>query len=68
MVQIIIVYYVIGILMTIKFGWDDMADWVKKDNCPVPCVIAIAAFSSLLMPLTPIIGCIIGIIGMFRGD
>lgn len=68
MLKIFIVYFVIGLLLSIKVGRDDFVRWIREDHLPIPEVVILAIGISLMVPIIAVYEIIIGIVGIFKRD
>lgn len=66
MIKIFIVYFVIGLFLTIKVGRDDFVRWIEEDRFPMPEVVMTAIGISLIIPIVAIYEIIMGIIKIFK--
>lgn len=68
MLKIFIVYFVIGLFLTIKFGRDDFVRWIDEDHLSMPEVVMTAIGISLIIPIVAVYEIVIGIIEIFKRD
>ena len=68
MLKIFIVYFAIGLFLTIKVGRDDFARWVDEDHLPMLEVVMTAIGVSLIIPFVAVYEIIMGIVGIFKRD
>lgn len=68
MLKIFIVYFVIGMFLTIKVGRDDFARWIEEDRLPMPEVVMTAIGISLIIPIVAVYEIIMGIVKIFKRD
>ena len=68
MLKIFIVYFVIGLFLTIKVGRDDFVRWIDEDHLPMPEVVMTAIGISLIIPIVAVYEIVIGIIEIFKRD
>lgn len=68
MLKIFIVYFVIGLFLTIKMGRDDFVRWIDEDHLSMPEVVMTAIGISLIIPIVAVYEIIIGIIEIFKRD
>ena len=68
MIKIFIVYFVIGLFMTIKMGRDDFVRWIDEDHLSMPEVVMTAIGISLIIPIVAVYEIVIGIIEIFKRD
>ena len=68
MLKIFIVYFVIGLFLTIKLGRDDFVRWIDEDHLSMPEVVMTAIGISLIIPIVAVYEIIIGIIEIFKRD
>ena len=66
MLKIFIVYFVIGLFLTIKMGRDDFVRWIDKDHLSIPEVVMTAIGISLIIPIVAVYEIVIGIIEIFK--
>ena len=66
MLKIFIVYFVIGLFLTIKMGHDDFVRWIDEDHLSMPEVVMTAIGISLIIPIVAVYEIIIGIIEIFK--
>lgn len=68
MIKIFIVYFAIGLFLTIKVGRDDFVRWIDEDHLSMPVVVMTAIGISLTIPIVAVYEIIIGIIEIFKRD
>ena len=68
MLKIFIVYFVIGLFLTIKVGRDDFVRWVDEDHLPMLEVAMTAIGISLIIPIVTVYEIVMGIVGIFKRD
>ena len=68
MLKIFIVYFAIGLFLTIKVGRDDFVRWVDEDHLQMLEVVMIAIGISLIIPFVAVYEIIMGIVGIFKRD
>ena len=68
MLKIFIVYFVIGLFLTIKVGRDDFVRWIDEDHLSMPEVVMTAIGISLIIPIVAVYEIVIGIIEIFKRD
>ena len=68
MLKIFIVYFAIGLFLTIKVGRDDFVRWVDEDRLPMLEVIMTAIGISLIIPIVTVYEIVMGIVGIFKRD
>ena len=68
MLKIFIVYFAIGLFLTIKVGRDDFVRWVDEDHLSMLEVVMIAIGISLIIPFVAVYEIIMGIVGIFKRD
>ena len=68
MIKIFIVYFVIGLFLTIKMGRDDFVRWIDEDHLSMPEVVMTAIGISLIIPIVAVYEIVIGIIEIFKRD
>ena len=68
MLKIFIVYFAIGLFLTIKVGRDDFVRWVDEDNLPMLEVVMTAIGISLIIPIVTVYEIVMGIVGIFKRD
>lgn len=66
MLKIFIVYFVIGLFLTIKMGRDDFVRWIDEDHLSMPEVVMTAIGISLIIPIVAVYEIVIGIIEIFK--
>ena len=66
MLKIFIVYFMIGLFLTIKVGRDDFVRWVDEDHLQMLEVVMITIGISLIIPIVAVYEIIMGIIGIFK--
>ena len=66
MLKIFIMYFAIGMLMTIHMNWDDLIRWIEEDNLPIPKVVLITIVDSFFVPIAVVCGIIAGIISILK--
>ena len=68
MLKIFIVYFMIGLFLTIKLGRDDFVRWVDEDHLQMLEVVMIAIGISLIIPIVTVYEIVMGIVGIFKRD
>lgn len=68
MLKIFIVYFMIGLFLTIKVGRDDFVRWIDEDHLSMPEVVMTAIGISLIIPIVAVYEIVIGIIEIFKRD
>ena len=68
MIRIILAYLAIGMLMTIRWGWDDLMRRVDEYDLSMPLVVLIVIAGSFIEPIAFMCGVIMGIIEIFKRD
>ena len=68
MLKIFIVYFAIGLFLTIKVGRDDFVRWVDEGHLTMPEVVMTAIGISLIIPIVTVYEIIMGIVGIFKRD
>ena len=68
MLKIFIVYFVIGLFLTIKVGRDDFIRWADEDHLPMLEVVMTAIGISLIIPIVTVYEIVMGIVGIFKRD
>ena len=68
MLKIFIVYFVIGLFLTIKVGRDDFVRWIDENHLSMPEVVMTAIGISLIIPIVAVYEIVIGIIEIFKRD
>lgn len=66
MLKIFIVYFVIGLFLTIKLGRDDFVRWIEEDRLTMPEVVMTAIGISLIIPIVAVYEIIAGIISILK--
>ena len=68
MLKIFIVYFAIGLFLTIKVGRDDFVRWIEEDRLQMPEVVMTAIGISLIIPIVAVYEIVMGIVGIFKRD
>ena len=68
MLKIFIVYFAIGMFLTIKVGCDDFVRWVDEDHLPMLEVVMTAIGISLIIPIVTVYEIVMGSVGIFKRD
>ena len=68
MIKIFIVYFAIGLFLTIKVGRDDFVRWVDEDRLPMLEVVMTAIGISLIIPIVTVYEIVMGMVGIFKRD
>ena len=68
MLKSFIVYFAIGLFLTIKVGRDDFVRWVDEDHLPMLEIVMTAIGISLIIPFVAVYEIIMGIVGIFKRD
>ena len=66
MLKIFIVYFMIGLFLTIKVGRDDFVRWVDEDHLQMLEVVMIAIGISLIIPIVAVYEIVMGIVEIFK--
>ena len=66
MLKIFIVYFAIGLFLTIKLGRDDFVRWIDEDHLSMPEVVMTAIGISLIIPIVAVYEIVIGIIEILK--
>ena len=61
-----VMYYAIGILLTIQMTWDEIARWIEEDNLSIPNAVLIVIVASVFEPIALVCGIIAGIIDILK--
>ena len=61
-----IMYFAIGMILTIQLAWDDIARWIEEDNSPILKAVLIAIVVSFFEPIAVVCGIIVGIISLLK--
>ena len=68
MLKCFVVYFAIGLFLTIKVGRDDFVRWVDEDHLPMLEVVMTAIGISLIIPIVAVYEIVMGIVGIFKRD
>ena len=68
MLKIFIVYFAIGLFLTIKVGRDDFVRWVDEDHLSMLEVVMTAIGISLIIPIVTVYEIVMRIVGIFKRD
>lgn len=68
MLKIFIVYFAIGVFLSIKVGRDDFVRWIEEDRLPMPEVVMTGIGISLIIPIVAVYEIIMGIIKIFKRE
>lgn len=68
MLKIFIVYFAIGMFLSIKVGRDDFIRWIEEDHLPMPEVVMTAIGISLIIPIVAVYEIIMGIVRIFKRE
>lgn len=68
MLKIFIVYFVIGLFLTIKVGRDDFVRWIDEDRLPMPEVVMTAIGISLIIPIVAVYEIIMRFVEIFKRE
>ena len=68
MLKIFIVYFAIGLFLTIKVGRDDFVRWVDEDHLTMLEVVMTAIGISLIIPIVAVYEIIMGIVKIFKRE
>ena len=66
MLKCFIVYFAIGVILTIQLAWDDIVRWIEEDNSPILKAVLIAIVVSFFEPIAVVCGIIAGIISLLK--
>ena len=68
MLKNFIVYFLIGMFLSIKVGRDDFVRWIEEDHLPMPEVVMTAIGISLIIPIVAVYEIIMGIVKIFKRE
>ena len=68
MLKIFIVYFLIGVFLSVKVGRDDFIRWIEEDHLPMPEVVMTAIGISLIIPIVAVYEIIMGIVKIFKRE
>ena len=68
MLKIFIVYFAIGLFLTIKVGRDDFVRCVDEGHLTRPEVVMTAIGISLIIPIVTVYEIVMRIVGIFKRD
>ena len=68
MLKIFIVYFVIGLFLTIKVGRDDFVRWVDEDHLPMLEVVMTAIGISWITPIVAVYEIIVRFVEIFKRE
>ena len=68
MLKIFIVYFLIGVFLSVKVGRDDFIRWIEEDHLPMPEVVMTAIGISLIIPIVAVYEIIMGIVKNFKRE
>ena len=68
MLKCFVVYFAIGMLLTIQLEWDDFVRWIEEDNFPIPKVVLITIVVSFFEPIVAVYEIIMGIVKIFKRE
>ena len=63
-----VMYFAIGMLLTIQLEWDDFVRWIEEDNLSIPNAVLIVIVASVFEPIALVCGIIAGIIDILKRD
>ena len=66
MLKCFIMYFAIGVILTIQLPWDDIVQWIEEDNSPILKAVLIAIVVSFFEPIAVVCGIIAGIISLLK--
>ena len=68
MIKFFIVYFAIGLFLTIKVGRDDFVRWIEEDRLSMPEVVMTAIGISLIIPIVAVYEIIMEIVKIFKRE
>ena len=68
MLKFFIVYFLIGVFLSVKVGRDDFIRWIEEDHLPMPEVVMTAIGISLIIPIVAVYEIIMGIVKIFKRE
>ena len=68
MLKIFIVYFAIGLFLTIKVGRDDFVRWIDEDHLSMPEVVMTAIGISLIIPIVAVYEIIMRFVEIFKRE
>ena len=66
MIRIVVLYFVIGMLLVTRYGWNEMVRCFEKDNIPNPLMFLVFIWLCFVGPVYVVIGLIKEIIKQSR--
>ena len=64
--KIFVIYFAIGVILTIQLAWDDFVRWIEEDRLPIPKAVLMAIVVSFFEPIAVVCGIIAGIISLLK--
>ncbi len=68
MIKIILAYLAIGMLLVIRYNWDNVIRYREEENFTIPMLILTVIMSCFIAPICLIIGIFLGLIELLKNN
>ena len=68
MIKIILAYLAIGMLLVIRYNWDNIIRYREEENFTIPMLILAVIMSCFIAPICLIIGIFLGLIELLKNN
>ena len=68
MIKIILAYLAIGLLLVIRYNWDNIIRYREEENFTIPMLILTVIMSCFIAPICLIIGIFLGLIELLKNN
>lgn len=68
MIKIILAYLAIGMLLVIRYNWDNIIRYREEENFTIPMLILTVIMSCFIAPICLIIGIFLGLIELLKNN
>ena len=66
MIKIILAYLAIGMLLVIRYNWDNIIRYREEENFTIPMLILTVIMSCFIAPICLIVGIFLGLIELLK--
>ena len=68
MIKIILAYLAIGMLLVIRYNWDNIIRYREEENFTIPMLILTVIVSCFIAPICLIVGIFLGLIELLKNN
>ena len=68
MIKIILAYLAIGMLLVIRYNWDNIIRYREEENFTIPMLILTVIMSCFIAPICLIVGIFLGLIELLKNN